>query len=264
MKDHERVDRQLALGWQGLTPPSELRARVRARLEGLEPEPASTPARPVAEASGLRSLWASGKVGLAVGAGVFALGFVAGRLAPSSASQPPPERDAPAQSEVASLPPSAPAPAEMMPAAVTQTPSSASAEPPTLPKNTSARASARASRANASAPSMARDWRAELELLERAERALRADNVALALALLSELDARFPRSALREERQAIEVLAQCQAGSTDSAARAERFLRAHAQSVYAGRIGEMCTPKMPDSSAAGPLTNPSSPGHEAR
>jgi hypothetical protein len=266
MKEHERVDRQLALGWQGLTPPSELRARVRARLEGLEPEPASTPARPVAEASGLRSLWASGKVGLAVGAGVFALGFVAGRLAPSSASQPPPERDAPAQSEVASLPPRAPAPAEMALAPVTTEPppSSASPEPPTLSKSTSARASARASRSNATAASTARDWRAELELLERAERAIRADNVALALALLSELDARFPRSALREERQAIEVLAQCQAGSTDSAARAERFLRAHAQSVYAERIGEMCTPKMPDSSAAGPLTNPSSPGHEAR
>jgi hypothetical protein len=264
MKAQDRVDRQLALGWQGLTPPSGLRERVRARLGGLEPALASAPSRPVAETSGLRSLWASGKVGLAAGAGIFALGFLAGRVVPSAVSHPEPERDAPAQIEIASLPPSAPAPASTMPAPVTEPPSSASPEPPAFPKNTSPRASARASRSTASAASAARDWRAELELLGRAERALRADNVALALALLSEFDARYPRSALREERQAIEVLAQCRAGSTDSAARAELFLRVHAQSVYAARIGEMCTPKAPTPSAADALTNPSTRGHEAR
>jgi hypothetical protein len=80
----------------------------------------------------------------------------------------------------------------------------------------------------------------ELALLRRAERAVRGDNSALALALIAELEARYPRSSLLEERRAVELLAYCGAGATDAQARAQRFLREHPRSVHAGRIAEQC------------------------
>jgi hypothetical protein len=80
----------------------------------------------------------------------------------------------------------------------------------------------------------------ELALLQRAERAVRVGNAALALALTAELEAQHPRSRLLEERRAIELLAHCAAGATDAAPRATRFLREHPKSVYAGRVRELC------------------------
>ena len=80
----------------------------------------------------------------------------------------------------------------------------------------------------------------ELALLARAERAVRADNSALALVLIDELEARFPSSALLEERRAIELLAHCAARASDARQRAERFLRQHPRSVYAERIAALC------------------------
>jgi len=82
--------------------------------------------------------------------------------------------------------------------------------------------------------------REELMLLQRAERAVRADNAALALALISELEARYPRSTLLEERRAIELMAYCVAGASDGRARAQHFIHAHPRSVYAARIAELC------------------------
>jgi hypothetical protein len=100
--------------------------------------------------------------------------------------------------------------------------------------------------------------------LQRAERAVRADNAALALALIGELEARYPRSTLLEERSAIQLLAHCRAGATDARMRAARFLRQHPSSLYAGRIRELC----PSESADGPgdardgtLTKPAFPAH---
>jgi hypothetical protein len=80
----------------------------------------------------------------------------------------------------------------------------------------------------------------ELALLQRAERAVRAENSALALMLTGELDARHPRSELLEERRAIELMAHCVAHATDARPRAERFLRAHPRSVYAERVQQLC------------------------
>jgi hypothetical protein len=82
--------------------------------------------------------------------------------------------------------------------------------------------------------------RDELALLQRAERAVRAENSALALMLTSELEERYPRSQLLEERNAIELMAHCVAHATDARPRAERFLRAHPRSVYAERIAALC------------------------
>lgn len=80
----------------------------------------------------------------------------------------------------------------------------------------------------------------ELALLRRAERAVRGDDSALALALIGELEEHYPRSSLLEERRAVELLAYCVAGASDARARAQRFLREHPRSVYAGRIAEKC------------------------
>jgi hypothetical protein len=88
---------------------------------------------------------------------------------------------------------------------------------------------------------------AELALLQRAERAIRAGEGALARALLGELEQRFPASQLRQERAAARVLAECvEAQRGDASARATA--RAHARQllasgtvgVYADRIRALC------------------------
>jgi hypothetical protein len=80
----------------------------------------------------------------------------------------------------------------------------------------------------------------ELLALQRAERALRNDNAALALALLDELDARYARPLLGEERSATRSMAACQAGSTGAVAAARTFLDSHPRSVYGDRIRAAC------------------------
>jgi hypothetical protein len=76
----------------------------------------------------------------------------------------------------------------------------------------------------------------ELELLERADRAL-ATAPALALSLAESHARRFPNGAMEEEREVIAVSALARLGRQgDARARADRFLRAHAGSAYALRI----------------------------
>jgi hypothetical protein len=81
-------------------------------------------------------------------------------------------------------------------------------------------------------------------LLARTERAIRSGEAPLALALLGELDQKFPVPALREEREAARVLAGCvlPGAVADDRARApaERFIGAHPASVYADRVRESC------------------------
>jgi hypothetical protein len=92
------------------------------------------------------------------------------------------------------------------------------------------------SRAHAASPG-AND---ELALLRRVERALRAQNPALALALLAELEQRFPDTRLAEEREAAHVIAACGTEEGGARLRAERFLRERGGSVYAERVREAC------------------------
>lgn len=87
---------------------------------------------------------------------------------------------------------------------------------------------------------------AELALLERAERAIRAEEGALALSFLAQLDREFPATSLREERRAARVLARCveaRSGNPDERARAragaEEYL-ARSSSLYAGRVQQLC------------------------
>jgi len=81
----------------------------------------------------------------------------------------------------------------------------------------------------------------EVELLAKAQRALRAGDHQAALGLLGELSRRFPKGALLEEREAAQVLAMCGADpGKRSAQRARAFVKAHRGSVYAARIRAAC------------------------
>jgi hypothetical protein len=80
----------------------------------------------------------------------------------------------------------------------------------------------------------------ELILLQRAERAIRAADGALARSFIAELDARFPKTTWREERSAILVLAACALEEPSAESDAREFLRRHTASVYFDRIQMFC------------------------
>jgi outer membrane protein assembly factor BamD (BamD/ComL family) len=66
-----------------------------------------------------------------------------------------------------------------------------------------------------------------------ARSALRSGNAARSLQLLQEMNVRFPRGALGQEREALSIEALAQAGQTATAKRrAAAFLRVHPQSPY--------------------------------
>jgi hypothetical protein len=82
---------------------------------------------------------------------------------------------------------------------------------------------------------------AELAMLQRARRALAAENGQLALGLVQELDERFPTGVLIEERIATRVLGLCALERVDEAREVARdFLAHHPTSVYAERVRSSC------------------------
>jgi hypothetical protein len=91
------------------------------------------------------------------------------------------------------------------------------------------------------AASMESSLAAELAMLQRARRALAAENGALALGIVEELDERFPKGLLLEERTATRVLSLCKLARVDAARReALRFLERYPASVYAERVRQSC------------------------
>jgi hypothetical protein len=81
----------------------------------------------------------------------------------------------------------------------------------------------------------------EVAMLQRARRALAAENGALALGLVEELDERFPKGVLIEERSATRVLSLCKLERTDEARHTARaFLERYPGSVYAERVRNSC------------------------
>jgi hypothetical protein len=83
-----------------------------------------------------------------------------------------------------------------------------------------------------------------VRLLRRARSALSKQEPELALALLDELDERFPRTLLDEERGATRVLALCAHGQVAAATQlARRLLANHPRSIYAPRIAQSCAAK---------------------
>ncbi len=81
----------------------------------------------------------------------------------------------------------------------------------------------------------------ELDFLRRAEHTIRSGNYPVALGLLRELDERFPKGHLLEERTAARVMANCQLDDIERAhARGNAYLLAHPQSMYADRVRALC------------------------
>jgi hypothetical protein len=91
-----------------------------------------------------------------------------------------------------------------------------------------------------------------VRLLRRARSALQKGEAPLSLGLLDELDERFPRDMLDEERATTRVLALCANGQTEAATRlATRLLKAYPRSIYTYRIEQSCAKRpsqpLPDS-----------------
>lgn len=109
--------------------------------------------------------------------------------------------------------------------------------------------------------------RAESELIAAAHRALLGGDPSAALARIADYDARFPRGALREERDLERVLALCAAGrGAESRAAARRFLRSFPDSPSVGRAARACAETNPsrDEGAAGTETPSAAPGAPSR
>jgi hypothetical protein len=250
------VDRHLRRAWQAVAPAPGLQEQVRARLTsstaatmGAAAMGMASRARPV---GGWASLQASGTLGALVGAGLLGVGLLAGYVLGDSREDTQAPVAAVARINEVSTP-VAPPRAELVagrgealsPSDVSKTSphEPISPTPTPLPSRSVRSPVSKAPSGSRGLPSAAIEATRpsdELSLLRRADRAVRADNAALALALIGELEARYPASMLLEERHAIELLAYCGVGATDATARAQRFLHEYPSSAYAGRIRKMC------------------------
>jgi hypothetical protein len=269
--DERAFEKRLTQGWQALSPPADLKARVRAQLPPATGGGASSVTLVRRGPSRWSALRASGSLGVGVGGLLIGLGFVAGYLLRSDLdgdvrrARTDREELAPALAVTASAPllpgPAAdrtPASAPVRSTAPAPEATAASASPavpargsagalPERPRATPERSRAHGSAAVAAKPEPAGAGPSaaeELALLGRAERAVRSRNAVLALSLSATLDERYPRSMLREERQAIALMARCQAGAADGPGERERFTRQYPRSVYAERIDGECGPEL--------------------
>jgi hypothetical protein len=253
------VERHLSRAWQAAAPAPGLQQQVRARLSSSTAATAGALALRMGSRTQPMSAWsslrASGKLGVIIGVGVFGLGLFSGYLIRDSREGVAASGAAIAAIEAVSPPlPSQDGLVADHSADVEVVVAREATEPPRREveserptgkprRSVGGRRShepAAASPAVASTQLEPAKPSDELALLGRADRAVRTEDAALALALIGELDARHPDSKLMEERRAIELLAHCEAGATDAKARSERFLRAHPGSVYGGRIRETC------------------------
>jgi hypothetical protein len=259
MSSHS-IDRTLEGARDALTPSSNERARVLERLGVRFPELASSTGLPSASslqqrlpsAEARAGFWqtirGTGAAGVTLGAGLIALGFVAGYTLKTELSPP---------RELPNLQAVAPAPL----AASGEPPAEPATEHPLPERGEGAAAGSEAvgvpdastpherrarlaptprAAAGPALPDPREQLAQELLALQRAERALRNDNAQLALALLEELDARHARPLLGEERTATRIMASCQAGIPAAPAAARTFLESHPRSVYGDRIRASC------------------------
>jgi hypothetical protein len=260
-----RADRALQLAQLELSPSAADKARGRAALELPEPPPLPVATYPSAWAA----LGASGKVGVLVSAVLLGVGFGAGywlgraepRVATPSGEQPPAlASSAPSGSTSggatdgmgrpmqplpraeAELDAGRPPPSDDDRRAKVSSATGAGAPLGPLPRSADA---PKAPRPQQTAAAPREETRAsrnteELDLMRRIERSLRNDQPGLALALLAEVEARFPRSALEEERLAASVMAHCGLQDPGHERRAESFLQSRPRSVYRTRVMAAC------------------------
>jgi hypothetical protein len=232
MVEPEMIDETLKLARQGLAPTSVERQRLRAAIAAR----AALPVAPAAAAEGVLRGWpalkASGSSGFAVGATLLALGF-AGGLWLGRGREPllpplPVPMTAPASEATPATNASVDVPVHDSAPVVERAPEPAAPKP----ASPAPRAHPAARRSDA--------FEHELALLQRAERAIRNQDPALALSLLGELEREHPRAALAEERKAARVMANCQAKEPTAPLAAERFLREAPGSVYSDRVRALC------------------------
>jgi hypothetical protein len=262
MNDTRDVERRLRLARQVFSPSEAQRERVRSGLavrEALRPDdlarhhwraPAAS-ARAAAKLGRTRR-WMKGAALLGVG---FALGYSFAETrgehpeldftlsAPSAMVAPAPAfaNDPAAAPVPAGRADSddAPEPGSHSPAIA---PSAAAPPAPSASAENSRRSTKRRPRLDTSLPAPSRDaFAEELGLLQRAERAIRVRDGALARSFLSELDVRFPKTAWGQERAAVSVLAACVLDEPNAARGARDFLQQHTESVYFDRIRSSCS-----------------------
>jgi hypothetical protein len=219
MNELDPVERALQLARGELSAPEAALERVWQRVTPA----AAAPATP----SGWAALKATGASGVVVAAvlagGGFALGFLA-------------RGEAPVQ-HVEVAPPAPPAPPAVAPA-----PSATSAVKESIVADSvqpAPRANARAPAPRATKPA-SDGAQQELALLQRVERALRNEDGALALVLLAELEQKFPKSSLLEERAAARLMSRCVQKERGAAEAAQAFLQHHPASVYQSRLRSLC------------------------
>jgi len=245
-----------------LSPSSADKARLRARI--VAPALAGEAYAPPAPLSRWGALKAAGSVGLATGALLLGAGVGVGFWLGREAS--PPRAGLPAAVEPTSARPTPAQPSEPTPLAAEQ-PAPTASEPlqvasskaaPSEPRRGPPRA--RVTR-KAAAPNPLND---ELALLRRVERALRNADPELALALLGELDERFPDTPLVEERQAARLMAGCRLNDAAAVARAHAFLHDNPASVYRQRVQLACesgaAPKQADDATMQDVVAPDTSG----
>jgi hypothetical protein len=238
--DVEDLQRNLALAKAGLVAPEGARARVRARIaqsasvlaEGVSAERASAEAavvgRPMLSKVVRARAWTLGLMGLSFVAGYWLRGVPAGSEAPSVLEHSAQAQAASAQAQAA-----------------VRGEEDAEREPQPRSRRRAAPSSNGAGRPGASGPPAPDGLAGEVALLQRVERAIRAKEGELALALLGKHEHDYPASSLREERAAARVLASCVArpgseANVGATANARRYLAGRELSVYADRIRTLC------------------------
>ena len=276
MADSARVDRVLAVTRQGFRAPRDARERVRAALSASGQQPGDAGGGGGHAAGGLPHLSPASAVGVArsTAALLSGLTFIAGfwlggatsdsePVSPSAQTSAglPSAGAEQAPSAAPPAPPSGGSPQAESPRAVEPSASVSSTSahgasaragvPP--PEREGPRRVLRATRSRAAVRDgrvgdgndVAREQSArrsgeELVLLRRAEHAIRSGQPELALSLLDELEQRYPKTRLDEERMAARLMARCARGDLDASAEAARFLRSRPASVYSERVRSVC------------------------
>jgi hypothetical protein len=286
MAEARDADRSLRLARQVFSPSEQQRERVLSALAARAAAPPGTPSAGVVgsarDAASAPSKAPARVVALVKPALLIGLGFVIGYwfaearhageapadgpVAAASLGDPAtperPEALAVAQTEPASSAGAASEtePAQSAPDSASITHSQAESPPDHPAPRPRARGTRDPRRASPGSRAAAADGFAEeLALLQRAERALRSGNALLARSFIAELEARFPKTALRQERAALLVLAACATHEPGAERGASEFIARHARSVYVDRIRSLCSlgaPAAPAEPSAGEGTLP--------
>jgi hypothetical protein len=207
-----------ALGRQAI--PTDVLARIAANVASAPTPPASASGAPVA-----------GKIGLVAGAAALAVGAVVLFANPSQTPAP----TAPAAASSRRAIETAPQVAQPAPPETTSVPATPVSPKASAFSATSVSASPKPSAAAAALPD-------EATLFRQAGDALRAGEASRTLALVDELERRFPSGTFAQEREVLRIEALTRVGREDEArARARAFLSAHPESAHRPRLERLLT-----------------------